>query len=319
MAKKLNFNQTEEAQRNRLAAMVDDAASEMPLLGNRGPDQFEGRKALREACTIRTERIIADPGQPRQDFDEEPLEQLAASIKAKGILQPLRVRWDPAEGMYVVVVGERRLRAARRVGLDAVPCVVVSGELSAAEILEDQLIENAIRQDLKPAEHARAIRTLMEHLELNQEQVAAKLHMSPGRVCQLLALTTLPKAVQDQVDDGKLPSTSAYAISMVPDATAQQELAERAVAEDLPRAEVERQARQAAGRAQGRGVAKGKGKGKSNGQPRLPAQVKDRSNNGVRVLIQTTARHGWTDVADALREIAARMDQKAQQATQDAA
>ena len=111
-------NQTEEARLNRLASMT--------RLARRGrrprpaPDpearSFEGRSRLKTACEIRLDRIVADPNQPRVEFDPESLERLAASLRQRGQLQPIRVRWDEALDRYVVVVGERRWRAARLAG-----------------------------------------------------------------------------------------------------------------------------------------------------------------------------------------------------------
>src|SRR4051812_22892528 len=189
-----NFNRSEEARRNRLTAIVDDGEPE--TVASRGPDPFDGRKQLREACAIRLDRIVADPDQPRKEFDPKALDQLAGSLKARGQLQPIRVRWDKGRGVYVVVVGERRWRAARLAGLDTLACVVVSDAPTTAEILEDQLIENAIREGLKPVEQARAFRTLMDCLSLTQQQLAAKLQISQATVSQSLSLLELAASAQ---------------------------------------------------------------------------------------------------------------------------
>jgi ParB family chromosome partitioning protein len=318
MSSKLNFNQTEEARRNRLSAMVDDSASEtaMAAADARGPDPFDGRKQLREACAIRLDRIVADPDQPRKDFDQEPLEQLAASIKAQGVLQPLRVRWDAARGVYIVIVGERRYRAARLAGLEAVPCVVVSGPMTATEILETQLVENALREGLKPAEQAWAIRTLAEQLGLTQEQVAAKLHLSQGTVSQMLTLTTLPQVVQDQVDTGALAPSVAYQIAKVQDAALQQDLADRVIDGQLTRTKAAKLVRQAAG-GKGRGAARSKSK--SKGPSRLPTELKHRGARGVRLVAHTAARHTLEDVLADLEEFAGRIREQMRDAAQDAA
>lgn len=87
--------------------------------------QAEGRKRLDAACVIRVDRIVPDPGQPRSEFDAEALERLAASLRERGQLQPIRVRWDEPADRYVIVVGERRYRAAKLAGLETLACVVV--------------------------------------------------------------------------------------------------------------------------------------------------------------------------------------------------
>src|SRR5262249_33555180 len=169
---------------NRLAAMVDDegdAAAAAPAAA----DPFDGRRQLREACAIRIDRIVADPDQPRKEFDPEALARLAEALRSRGRLQPIRVRWDQGRGVYVVVVGERRWRAARLAGLESLVCVVADGDPSDAEILEDQLVENALRQDLKPVEQARAYRRLMERLGLTPQQLAGQPphRPAPGSPC----------------------------------------------------------------------------------------------------------------------------------------
>jgi ParB family chromosome partitioning protein len=231
-----NYNQSEEARRNRLAAMVDDGEPE--TVAPKAHDPFEGRKQLREACSVRLDRIIADPDQPRKEFDEEALTQLAESLRTRGQLQPIRVRWDQGRGVYVVVVGERRWRAARMAGLETVSCIVVGGTQTAADILEDQLVENALREGLKPVEQATAFRKLMDGLGLTQQQLAAKLQISQTTVSQSLSLLDLAGPVQASVDSGELAPSVAYQISKVEDPGDQAEVAKAASSEKLTRSEV---------------------------------------------------------------------------------
>jgi ParB family chromosome partitioning protein len=308
-----NFNRTEEARRNRMAAMVDDG--ETDAAADRGADPFEGRKQLREACSLRLDKIIADPDQPRKDFDEEPLGRLAESIKARGQLQPIRVRWDQGRGVYVVVVGERRWRAARLAGLETLSCIVVSGTPTPAEILEDQLVENAIREGLKPVEQARAFRTLMDGLHLTQQQLAAKLQISQTTVSQSLSLLDLAATAQARVDSGELAPSVAYQIAKVEDAETQRDLAERIVSEKLSRAEaVEAVRRESKAKPKGRGAAKSKGK-----PTRLPAELKHRGPNGCRVTVQTAARHTLADVLADVEAFAEKLRLQLMETSQEAA
>jgi ParB family chromosome partitioning protein len=251
-----NFNRTEEARKNRLAAMVDEG--EPDVVVSKGADPFDGRKQLREACTVRLDRIIPDPDQPRKEFDPEALSRLAESLKARGQLQPIRVRWDQGKGIYVVVVGERRWRAAQLAGMETVSCVVVGGEPTSAEVLEDQLVENALREDLKPVEQARAFRTLMDGLGLTQQQLAAKLQISQTTVSQSLSLLELAEAVQARVESGDLAPSAAYQIAKVADPDVQRELAERVMNEGLNRSEAVAAVRRATGK-----PSKGKSRGAS--------------------------------------------------------
>jgi ParB family chromosome partitioning protein len=256
-----NYNRSEEARRNRMSAMVDD--DEAPVTPPPAVDPYEGRKQLRDACAIPLDRIIADPDQPRKEFDRDALGRLAESLKARGQLQPIRVRWDQGRGVYVVVVGERRWRAARLAGMQTLACVVVTGTPTAADLLEDQLVENALREDLKPVEQARAFRTLMGELGLTQQQLAAKLQISQTTVSQSLTLLALAEPVRAAVEAGEIAPSAAYQIARVADLEAQSGLAARVVAEGLSRAETAKAVRNAAGKEQrGKGRRAGKGKGR---------------------------------------------------------
>ena len=178
-------------------------------------NQFQGRTQLREACLIRLDRIVADPNQPRGEFDADSLERLAGSLKQRGQLQPIRVRWDEADQHYVVVIGERRWRAAKLAGLESIACIVVPGTATPEEILEDQLVENCLREDLKPIEQARAYQSLMQRLGLSQRALAEKLDVSQGQIMQSLKLLELPEPIRESIDDGKIAPSIGYEIAKV--------------------------------------------------------------------------------------------------------
>jgi ParB family transcriptional regulator, chromosome partitioning protein len=221
-----SFKASDEARRNRLASMTDARpADEAAPPAPPRPGQFQGRTALREACLIRLDRIVADPNQPRAEFDADSLERLAKSLKDRGQLQPIRVRWNEADGVYVVVIGERRWRAARLAGMESIACVVVPDTATPEELLEDQLIENCVREDLKPVEQARAYRTLMDRLGLSQRALAEKLSVSQGQVMQALKLLELPSAVQGSIDAGEVPPSVGYEIAKIADPVRQVEMA----------------------------------------------------------------------------------------------
>ena len=138
----------------------------------------------------------------------------------------------------MVVVGERRWRAALLAGLESLACVVAAGTPSDVEILEDQLVENALRQDLRPVEQARAYRRLMERLALTQQQLADKLQISQATVSQCLSLLDLAGPVQERVDAGELAPSAAYEVGKIADPAIQAEVAAAAVAGKLSRSEV---------------------------------------------------------------------------------
>jgi ParB family chromosome partitioning protein len=201
------------------------------------PSRHDGVTRARDVCIIPVEKIGRDPGQPREEFDEEALRRLADSLKARGQLQPIGVRWDEGRGVYVIVYGERRWRAATLAGLNAVSAVVLEKTLDPEELLVVQLVENAVREDLRPVEQARAYRRLMDARGWSTRQVARELSVDQAKVVRVLALLDLPEDVQGQVDEGTISQTTAYEISKAPVAE-QPELARRVVREGLRSADV---------------------------------------------------------------------------------
>jgi ParB family chromosome partitioning protein len=187
---------------------------------------------------IPVEKIDRDPDQPRTEFDEDDLSRLAESLRIRGQLQPIRVRWDEGRGAYIVLAGERRWRAARMAGLDKLACVIHEGDLSGEEKLAMQLVENALRADLKPVEQARAYRRLMDARSYSTRDLAAELHIAQTSVVRALALLELPADVQARVEGGELASTVAAELARLPDAEAQAEVAQAVVSEKLTRSEV---------------------------------------------------------------------------------
>jgi len=231
------FKANEEARRNRIASMTDAEPPAEPAAAPRA-NQFQGRTQLREACLIRLERIVADPNQPRSEFDADALERLASSLKQRGLLQPIRVRWDEANQQYVIVIGERRWRAAKLAGMESMACIVVPGTATPEEILEDQLVENCLREDLKPVEQARAYQSLMHRLGLSQRALAEKLDVSQGQIMQSLKLLELPEPIRESIDEGKIAPSIGYEIAKVADPEQQMELAEQVARGAAGRAEI---------------------------------------------------------------------------------
>ena len=197
--------------------------------------QHEGRRRLDSACVIKLDRIVADPAQPRTEFDHEALGRLAESLRTRGQLQPIRVRWDEVASRYVVVVGERRWRAARIAGLESLACVVVTGNPSPEELLEDQLIENCLREDLKPIEQARAYRALLDGQGVSIRVLADRLNVGHASIVRALALLDLPVEIQADVEAGRIAPATGYQIAKVADPGEQAELAREAARGRLTR------------------------------------------------------------------------------------
>src|SRR3954470_1641649 len=166
----------------------------MPAPSGADAERLRGVANLKRAFLIPVDRIVADPDQPRREFDPESLRDLAESLKNRGQLQPVRVRWDEPSGNWVLISGERRWRAATLAGLPSLQAVEAKGAMLPDQILEDQLVENCLREDLKPIEQARAFKTLMDVRHWSHRQLAEQIHIAPSAVSQALALLRLPDA-----------------------------------------------------------------------------------------------------------------------------
>ena len=204
-----------------------------PLLRETRPD--DGRTRARDAGHMELSRIVADPDQPRKEFDDDAIERLAASLLKHGQLMPIRVRWNPTLGKWVVISGERRYRAATRAGLITVACIFAEDGLTTSEILQEQIIENLLRENLKPIEQARAYRQLMELHNWTAKELSGELQVSQGAISKSLSLLSLPEDLQVQVDAGSIPATTAYEVAKVSDQDQQRDLARRVVDEKLTR------------------------------------------------------------------------------------
>jgi ParB family chromosome partitioning protein len=184
-----------------------------------------GRTRFDDAAIIDVGRIVADPDQPRDEFNPVELRMLGDSIKERGQLQPIRVRWREDLDRYMIIVGERRWRAAVLVGLPSLLCIVGTKAATPEEILEDQLIENCLRIDLSPRAEAAAIKRLMDAQGLTVREVAAKLRMSLGSISDACQLLDLPEAILARVDAGTISRDAAVELTKVGDPAEQAELA----------------------------------------------------------------------------------------------
>jgi ParB family chromosome partitioning protein len=175
------------------------------------------------------DRIDPNPRQPRGAFDEEPLQDLTASIEAVGVLQPIVVR--PSGERYQIVMGERRVRAARTAGLDRIPAIVRTTEDD--QLLRDALLENVHREDLNPLEEAAAYEQLLLDFGITQEELAARLGRSRPVIANAMRLLRLPGSVQRRIAAKTLSAGHARAVASLDDPVQQERLADRIVAEGL--------------------------------------------------------------------------------------
>ncbi len=179
---------------------------------------------------IRVGAITPNPRQPRQVFDEEALEELSASIRAVGLLQPVVVRRTGA-GQYEIVMGERRWRACQLAQLTFIPAIV--RQTADDDLLRDALIENLHREQLNPLEEAAAYQQLLDDFSATHEELARRVGRSRPHISNTIRLLNLPPGVQQRVAAGVLSAGHARALLSVDDVQAQEQLARRIVAEGL--------------------------------------------------------------------------------------
>ena len=180
-----------------LSALLDDAAD-------------VGSTPDKPTTSLPVAYLTPNPYQPRQRFDEEALAELTASIREKGLLQPILVRPVGDTGSYEIVAGERRWRAAQTAGLHEVPVVI--RDLSDGQALELAIVENVQRRDLSPVEEARGYRRLMDEFSHTQEAVAEMVGKSRSHIANLLRLLGLPQPVLELIDGGGLSMGHARAL-----------------------------------------------------------------------------------------------------------
>jgi len=229
-----------------LSSLLGEVAEEAPLSG----DERSGVQRLAVAS------IEPHPGQPRRHFDEAALDELASSIRARGLIQPIVVR--PVGTHYQIVAGERRWRAAQRAHLHEVPVII--RQFSDAETLEVALLENIQRQDLNAIEEADAYRRLVDEYGHTQDALSKLVHKSRSHIANLMRLLDLPDRVKAMVASGEISMGHARAIASAEDPEA---LAEEIVRRRLSVRETEKLANA------------GKSAGKQARNPQHPSAIAD--------------------------------------------
>lgn len=174
--------------------------------------------------------IYANPNQPRKNFDETALKELAMSIKTHGIIQPIVLN-RAEDGKYMIIAGERRWRAAKIAGLTQIPAFIRN--YTPKQIKEISIIENLQREDLNPIEAARAIKQLMDEYDLTQEAVADRIGKSRPAIANTLRLLTLPSDVVDMIENNKLSAGHARCLIPLSSSLEQTKVAQTAVAKKL--------------------------------------------------------------------------------------
>jgi ParB family chromosome partitioning protein len=198
------------------------------------PDQLLANG--RQIVEVPLDKITPNPNQPRRQFDDAKLRELAASIREKGVLQPILVK--PVGDGYQIIAGERRLRAAKAAELAAIPAIVAENATQSDDI-EWALVENLQRDDLNVLEEADGYRRLAEAFGYTQQDIATKVSKDRSSVANTLRLLTLPEPVQNKIREGKLSAGHARALLALDVAHEQIRFAKRIVSENLSVSKVE--------------------------------------------------------------------------------
>jgi ParB family transcriptional regulator, chromosome partitioning protein len=292
----------EEATRSRLgrglAALIGDVGAETSV------ERPRGQRKLPIAS------LRPNARNPRRAFSDTDLDELVASLRERGIIQPIVARpVSGASDAYEIIAGERRWRAAQRAGLHDVPVVII--EATDAESLQLAIIENVQRADLNPLEEAEGYRALMEEFHNSQDEIARIIGKSRSHVANTLRLLKLPETVKSYIQSGKLSAGHARMLIGQPDA---EELAEQIVARGLNVRQVEAMAREAVKRS-GPGTANGRAHKRATKNANTLALEKRLADAlGLAVAIEHRDRGGALTIRyrslDQLDEVVRRLERK---------
>lgn len=190
---------------------------------------IEEAKTNDQIVEINLSELRANPYQPRKNFDEEALNELASSIKEHGVFQPIIVK-KSIKG-YEIIAGERRFRASKLAGLETIPAIVK--DFSDEEMMQIALLENLQRENLTSIEEAKAYKSIIESMNITQDELAKKVGKSRSHVTNILGLLKLPASVQDMVLYNKFSMGHARVLSKLDDPKIVEDLAQRVITEDL--------------------------------------------------------------------------------------
>ena len=218
-----------------LDALIPSGISEKPLSKEKVKQDKSSEKVTSET-SVNITKVEPNREQPRKNFDEDALEELAESIKQFGLLQPILVQ--DRKTYYEIIAGERRWRAAKKAGLKEVPVIIKN--LTEQEIVEISLIENIQREDLNPIEEAQAYKRLLTEFNLKQDEVAERVAKSRTAVTNSMRLLKLCDDVQQMIIDGMISTGHARALIPIEDAEQQYQIAQRIFDEKLSVRDVEK-------------------------------------------------------------------------------
>ncbi len=215
--------------RRALGKGLEELFNNEQLDFNKMEEKIVSSTPKEEIVDINLDELRSNPYQPRKVFDEEKLNELAASIKEYGVFQPIIVK-KSIKG-YEIIAGERRVKAAKMAGLTTIPSII--REFTDTEMMEIALLENLQRENLNAIEEATAYKKLLDTLSLTQEELAEKLGKSRSHITNMLGLLSLPKGVKDKIADGTISMSHARVLSKINDEDKINEFVEKIENENL--------------------------------------------------------------------------------------
>ena len=237
------------------------------------------------------EKLTANPGQPRKNFDEAELQELADSIKTYGIIQPI-IAANAGDGSFIIIAGERRTRAAKLAGLETVPVII--RDYTDQKRLEISLIENIQRSDLNPIEEAAAYKNLMDFSSISQDELALRIGKNRSTVANALRLLKLPVEIQKSIEEGNVSSGHARALLSVTNPKGRDKLYREILSDNISVRETEKRAAVLNAEKSDGGEGAKKAKTKSSDRPpEIDAMVeKFIKKLGTKVSIEGTLKKG---------------------------
>ena len=224
-----------ETKRRALGRGLEELFNNEPLNYNKMEEKIITSTPKEEIVKIKLDELRSNPYQPRTNFDQTALNELADSIKEHGVFQPIIVK-KSIKG-YEIIAGERRVKAATIAGLEEIPAII--RDFTDEEMMEIALLENLQREDLNAVEEARAYQKLLESLGITQEQLAQKLGKSRSHITNMLGILTLPEEVLNRIEAKEISMGHARVLSKLEDREQIEELAKRIVKEDLSVRQIE--------------------------------------------------------------------------------
>ena len=221
--------------RRALGKGLEELFYNEPMEYNKIEEKIITETPKEEIVKVNLDELRSNPYQPRQNFDEEALQELAASIKEHGVFQPIIIK-KSIKG-YEIIAGERRVKASKIAGLKEIPAIVRN--FTDSEMMEIALLENLQRENLNSIEEALAYKNLLTNLNLTQEKLAERLGKSRSHITNMIGLLTLPEEVQNLISEKKISMGHARVLSKLEDKHQIKELTDRIISEGLSVRQIE--------------------------------------------------------------------------------